>query len=388
MDEVLWRKDGSSFPVEYLSTPVTKNGKVTGAVVVFSDITERKKAQEAIERSMNIQRALDTMLNISLPPLTLKEVLSASLDAILSIPSFAILNKGAVFLTAEDEQSLELVVHRNLPDSLLQSCSQLPFGKCLCGTAAATREIVFVDHLSEEHEIRYDGIQPHGHYCIPIILEKRLLGVLNIYVAAGHVSDEEEKHGLKTVADTLGVVIERKQAEESLKQLAHNDILTGLPNRILFYDRMEQAQAFARRHSKKFGLMFLDLDHFKEINDTLGHDMGDELLKMAADRLLDCVRATDTVARMGGDEFTVILTETKVPENVELVAGNILKALSEPFELNGKPHKIGSSIGISIYPDDGRDSETLVKHADLAMYNAKRQRNAYCFFTDGLKSED
>jgi diguanylate cyclase (GGDEF)-like protein/PAS domain S-box-containing protein len=386
-DEVLWRKDGSSFPVEYLSTPVLKNGKVSGAVVVFTDITERKKAEEAIERSINIQRALDTMLNISLPPLTLKEVLSASLDAILSVPKFAILNKGAIFLTVKDESSLEMMVHKNLPDSLLQSCALLPFGKCLCGKAAATREIVFVDHLSDEHDIRYDGIQPHGHYCIPIMLENKLLGVLNIYVAAGHVSDAEEKAALKTVADTLGVVIERKQAEEALKKLAHNDILTGLPNRILFYDRMEQAQAFAQRHSKKFGLLFLDLDHFKEINDTLGHDMGDAVLKMAADRLLGCVRATDTVSRMGGDEFTVILTETKVPENVELVANNILKALSEPFILNGKPHEIGCSIGISIYPDDGRDSETLVKNADVAMYNAKRQRNTYYFFTDDLKGE-
>jgi len=387
MDEVLWRKDGSSFPVEYLSTPVLKNGKVSGAVVVFSDITERKKAEEAIERSMNIQRVLDRMLNISLPPLTLKEVLSTSLDAILSVPSFAILNKGAIFLAAKDGEILEMMVHKNLPDSLLQSCSLLPFGKCLCGKAAATREIVFFDHLSEEHEIKYDGIQPHGHYCIPIMLEKKLLGVLNIYVAAGHVSDEEEKLGLKTVADTLGVVIERKQAEEALKQLAHNDILTGLPNRILFYDRMEQALALAHRHEEKFAVLFLDLDHFKEINDTLGHDMGDVLLKMAADRLLGCVRATDTVARMGGDEFTVILTETKVPDNVELVANNILKALSDPFELNGKPHNIGSSIGIAIHPDHGRDTETLVKHADIAMYNAKRKRNCYCFFSDDLKGE-
>jgi len=378
--------DGSTFPAEVLLTSMPLEGRQVLQASV-RDISERKKAEEAIERAMNIQRVLDRMLNISLPPLTLKEVLSASLDAILSVPSLAILNKGAIFLTVQDEQTLELVVHRNLPDSLLESCALLPFGKCLCGKAAATREIVFFDHLNEEHEIKYDGIQPHGHYCIPIMLEKRLLGVLNIYVAAGHVSDEEEKHGLKTVADTLGVVIERKQAEEALKQLAHNDILTGLPNRILFYDRMEQAQALSFRRKEKFGVLFLDLDHFKEINDTLGHDMGDLLLKMAADRLLGCVRASDTVARMGGDEFTVILTETKVPDNVELVANNILKALSEPFELGGKPHNIGSSIGIAIYPDDGRDSETLVKHADIAMYNAKRKRNCYCFFTDDLKGE-
>lgn len=386
-DEVLWHKDGSSFPVEYISTPIIEGGTVAGAVVVFSDITERKKAQEAIEQALNIQRVLDTMLNISLPPLTLKEVLGKSLDAILSIPAFALLNKGAVFLVEQEEQVLELVVQRNLPDTLLESCGMLPFGKCLCGRAAASREIVYVNHLDERHEIKYDGIQPHGHYCIPIMLGSRLLGVLNIYVAAGHVAEENEQQALKTVADTLAVVIERKQAEEELQQLAHNDILTGLPNRTLFYDRMGQALAITQRHKQKFAVLFLDLDHFKEINDTLGHDMGDVLLKEAANRLLGCVRRMDTVARMGGDEFTVILTETRVPENVELVARHILKALSQPFELAGKPREIGCSIGIAIYPEDGRDSETLLKHADVAMYNAKRKRNTYCFYNNDLQDD-
>jgi len=387
-DEVLWHKGGSSFPVEYISTPIFESGRVTGAVVVFSDITERKKAQEAIEQALNIQRVLDTMLNISLPPLTLKEVLGKSLDAILSIPAFALLNKGAIFLVAQEEQSLELVVQRNLPDTLLESCGMLPFGKCLCGRAAASREIVYVNHLDERHEIKYDGIQPHGHYCIPIMLGGRLLGVLNIYVAAGHVAEENEQDALKTVADTLAIVIERKQAEEELQKLAHNDILTGLPNRTLFYDRMEQALAITQRHRQKFAVLFLDLDHFKGINDTLGHDMGDMLLKEAANRLLGCVRRMDTVARMGGDEFTVILTETKVPENVELVASHILKALSQPFELAGKPCKIGCSIGIAIYPEDGRDSETLLKHADVAMYNAKRERNTFCFYNNNPQADD
>ena len=380
------RKDGKEFPIE-IALSSTRIADKWNAIAVLRDITERKKAQRAIEQALNIQRVLDTMLNISLPPLTLKEVLGKSLDAILSIPAFALLNKGAVFLAVKEEQTLELVVHRNLSGALQESCALLPYGKCLCGRAAATREIVYVNHLTEEHEIRYEGIEPHGHYCIPIMLAGRLLGVLNIYVAAGHVADENESAALKTVADTLAVVIERKQDEEALQQLAHNDILTGLPNRTLFYDRMEQALAMTQRHKQKFAILFLDLDHFKEINDTLGHDMGDVLLKEVANRLLGCVRRMDTVARMGGDEFTIILTETKVPENVELVANKILKAISTPFDLVGKPYNIGCSIGIAIYPADGRDSETLIKHADTSMYFAKRQRNTFCFFTDNLQAD-
>lgn len=382
-DEVFWHKDGSSFPVDYTSTPVLKAGKLTGAVVVFSDITLRKQAQMKIELALHIQRVMDTILNISLPPLTLKEVLSKSLDAVLTIPTFSLQNKGSVFLVTEGGNTLEMVAQRNLPDSLLRTCRSLPFGRCLCGKAAAQREIIFENHLDESHEIRYDGIQQHGHYCLPIQAEGKLLGVLNIYVSHDHRCDEEEKAYLKTVADTMGVVIERKKAEEALIQLAHHDILTGLPNRTLFYDRLEQMIALMHRRENRFFLLFLDLDHFKEINDNLGHDVGDTVLKEAALRLQACVeRKSDTVCRMGGDEFTVILSEVDIPEQAGHVAERIIKALSQPFELNGEVHRLGCSLGIAQYPEQGKDSETLIKHADDAMYQAKKQRNTYCFFDD------
>lgn len=377
------RKGGAEFPVEISFSATLIAGKWHG-IGVLRDITERKKAQLEIELALNIQRVLDSILNLSLPTLTLKEVLFKSLDAFLSIPAFSLLNKGAVFLVIKDEQTLEMVAQRNLPDALLRSCAMLPFGKCLCGKAAATREIVFFNHLNDQHEIRYEGIQPHGHYCIPIMSEGRLLGVLNAYVAAGHVSDESEKRFIKTVADTLAVVIERKHAEERLQLLAHNDPLTGLPNRALFRDRLEQGLALAKRNQLGMAVLFLDLDRFKEINDTLGHDMGDALLGETANRLLACVRKTDTVARMGGDEFTVIVTETKTPESSELVAKKILQVLLEPFELSGTRCNVGCSIGIARYPEHGMDSETLLKNADAAMYHAKRKRNTFSSFSNNL----
>ena len=380
------RKDGAEFPIEISLSATRIAGKWNG-IAVLRDISERKKAQREIELALHIQRVLDSILNISLPPLTLKEVLFKSLDVFLSIPTFSLLNKGAIFMAVKDEQTLEMVAQRNLPDALLRSCTLLPFGKCLCGRAAASREIVFFNHLNDQHEISYDGIEPHGHYCIPIMSEGQLLGVLNAYVAAGHISDESEKKFLKTVADTLAVVIERKQTEEKLQRLAHNDTLTGLPNRTLFYDRLEQGLALARRHQQELAVLFLDLDHFKEINDTLGHDMGDALLRETTNRLLACVRKSDTVARMGGDEFTVILTEVKTPESAEHVAKNILKALLEPFELNGTLCKVGCSIGIVRYPVHGMDSETLLKHADEAMYHAKRKRNTFCSYNNNLSAD-
>jgi len=375
------RKGGMEFPIELSLSGTQIAGKWNG-IGLLRDITERKKAQQEIEQALNVQRVLDTILNISLPPLTLQAVLLKSLDAVLAIPTFALLNKGAIFVAVEGEDTLRMEAQRNLPNALLHACAMLPFGHCLCGKAAASREIVFFNHLNDQHVITYDGIQPHGHYCVPILSEGRTLGVLNAYVAAGHISDDAERRFLRPVADTLAIVIERKRDEERLRQMAHYDKLTGLPNRVLFYDRIERALAQARRHHEDFAVLFLDLDHFKAINDTLGHDMGDTLLKEAARRLLTCVRELDTVARMGGDEFTVIVTDMKTQEGAACVAKNILKALLEPFELNGTPHTIGCSIGIALFPVHGHDRETLLKHADVAMYQAKQQRNTFCFFTD------
>lgn len=335
-----------------------------------------------VEETLNIQRVLDEMLNISLPPLTMKEVMQKSLDAVLSIPAFALRNQGSIFLANEKGDHLEMIADRNLPDILMQSCSLLPLGKCLCGKAAANREIVYQNHLNDLHEIQYDGMQPHGHYCIPVLSEGRLLGVLNAYIEPGHERNKTEEGFLKNVADTLAVVIERKQAEEQLKKMAHFDNLTGLPNRSLFQDRLDQVLALSKRHKDEFAVLFLDLDHFKEVNDTLGHDAGDDLLSHAASRLLSCVRKSDTVARMGGDEFTVIVSEANAEGSVEYVARHIIESLIKPFELNGTQCQVGTSIGIAVYPHDGRDGETLLKHADIAMYEAKKERNTYRYFKD------
>jgi len=350
-------------------------------VLVLHDITERQHAQDRLAWDYEVQTVLDAILNISTQPPELKEILERSLDALLSMPSFSLLRKGAVFVSSEGRDELELVVHRGLPDTLQSACAHLPFGRCLCGKAAASHEIVFADCVDERHENTYDGIKPHGHYCTPILADGKVLGVINTYVTAGHIRKDREERFLRMVADTLASVIQRKRAEEQLEQLAHSDSLTGLPNRPLFYDRLEQTLAMARRHKQKFAVLFLDLDHFKEINDTLGHDTGDVLLKETANYLLGCVRETDTVARMGGDEFTIILTDVGFPEGAETVAKKVLEALARPFTLNGKEHVVGTSIGIAVYPSDGKDSEALVKNADTAMYQAKQSGNAYRFYS-------
>ncbi|HEY6873867.1 MAG TPA: EAL domain-containing protein [Geobacteraceae bacterium] len=177
-------------------------------------------------------------------------------------------------------------------------------------------------------------------------------------------------------------ITERKRAQDEIQQLAYYDALTGLPNRLLFCDRLSQAQAQASRDGRQAVVLFLDLDRFKEVNDTLGHSAGDELLKAVAGRLLACVRRTDTVSRLGGDEFVLILSSVHRDEDIAAIAQKIQDELAEPLLLGGQEIFCTCSIGIAVYPVDGEDVDTLLKNADIAMYQAKEQgRNTYQFFS-------
>jgi diguanylate cyclase (GGDEF)-like protein/PAS domain S-box-containing protein len=166
-----------------------------------------------------------------------------------------------------------------------------------------------------------------------------------------------------------------------MSHLAQHDSLTDLPNRVLLNDRINQAIARARRNRKQLALLFLDVDRFKNINDSLGHDVGDHLLQAVAQRLLACVRSTDTVSRQGGDEFVILLSEVTHTKDAALSAEKILLALSTPYVIDQHKLRVTASIGIVTYPDDGIDVEALMKNADLAMYHAKDSgRNNYQFF--------
>lgn len=182
---------------------------------------------------------------------------------------------------------------------------------------------------------------------------------------------------------TLEDVTEQRADAARVAFLAHHDQLTGLPNRILLGDRLRVALAQAARNKAGCGLMFLDLDRFKSINDTLGHAIGDELLIEVSRRLKISVRDSDTVARLGGDEFVVVLPSLKSAEDAEVVAKKILVSVGSPYELSGHPVRTSPSIGIALYPENAADGDELLKHADAAMYEAKQSgRNAYRFYTN------
>ncbi|GAB4267380.1 MAG: hypothetical protein Kow0065_17990 [Methylomicrobium sp.] len=176
-----------------------------------------------------------------------------------------------------------------------------------------------------------------------------------------------------------------KEAQAQLDFLAHHDALTRLPNRTLFRDRLGHALVHAKRENGTLAVLFLDLDRFKYVNDTLGHPIGDDLLQKAAERMSQTIRAQDTLARLGGDEFVLLLEDDSTAHHAVIVAHKLLQIFSQPMQIEGHALTVTASIGIALYPNDGDDVDTLLKHADLAMYQAKQQgRNTYQFFSSGL----
>ena len=202
-------------------------------------------------------------------------------------------------------------------------------------------------------------------------------------------SDQGGITGYVTVASDIS---EKKQAEEWILRQANYDSVTGLPNRHMFHKRLEAEVNASNQTGNPFALMFLDLDDFKEVNDSIGHDMGDLLLKEVGVRLLSCLRATDTlgregtIARLGGDEFTIILSHFKTNDDIHIIVQRILQVLAKPFQLGAYVVNISASIGVTIYPQDASDAESLIKNADQTMYDAKNKgRNTHSFFTPSIQ---
>jgi diguanylate cyclase (GGDEF)-like protein/PAS domain S-box-containing protein len=182
-------------------------------------------------------------------------------------------------------------------------------------------------------------------------------------------------------------VTEKKRSEETIWRLAYHDALTGLPNRLLYMDRLNTAIARAHRNGHKLSVMMLDLDRFKCVNDSLGHHIGDSLLQVVGERLKSAIRKGDTVSRIGGDEFMLLLAEIIHIKDASIIARKIINSFRDPFEFDGHRISITTSIGIAIYPDDGENADTLIQHADIAMYRVKETgRNHYKRFNPSMTS--
>jgi diguanylate cyclase (GGDEF)-like protein len=208
------------------------------------------------------------------------------------------------------------------------------------------------------------------------------------HIVAEVIERPIELEGKSVILSVARDITERKRAEQQLAYIATHDALTGLPNRVLFNDRLTLALAQALRRQQKLAVLLLDLDRFKDINDTLGHSVGDQLLRVTSKRLKTLLRKSDTLARMGGDEFLFLVPEIDRTDSATEVARKILESFREPFLVEEHELRTTASIGLTIFPDDGENADTLLKNADIAMYSAKQKgRNNYQRYTSPMKTK-
>ncbi|MCF3630783.1 sensor domain-containing diguanylate cyclase [Thalassospiraceae bacterium LMO-SO8] len=325
------------------------------------------------------ERTLNALLRTVVNRQPLDEVLHACLDIILSVSWLAIQRKGGVFLVRDEDQVLELVSHINLNPELQALCARVPFGRCLCGRAAATGKLLYTNCVDHRHEIRFDGMAAHGHYSVPLVDDGKVLGVVVLYLPHGHAADDSEAAFVHAIADILALVVRQKTLEEKLEKTvlelerqAYFDPLTKLYNRRSFDERLAEQHEFARRSGAPLSCFMLDLDFFKKVNDTYGHPSGDQVLRAVGQHLNQAKRRYDIAARYGGEEFCVVLPDTDLGTAAD-VAERLRRQIEEAeFDMgDGTRISITVSIGVAVL-GPGQSAEDLVKAADTALYRAKQ----------------
>ena len=341
-NEILTRSGGQRL-IQWTSTTLrSASGEVIGTASIGDDITERNKdAEQHRARMEDRYRAL----------------LEAAPDAMV------VVNEGGEIVLLNVQAEKQFGYRRDeLVGQKVTDIIPTGFAERLVADALRSAEEALAQQMGTGMELtgrRKDG----SGFPIEILL-----------------SPLESAEGTLVTA-AIRDITERKKADAQMIHWAQHDFLTDLPNRFLLNDRIDQAIAWALRHGKQIAVLFLDLDGFKYINDSLGHSIGDRLLQSIAKRLEQCVRAPDTVSRQGGDEFVVLLSEEEHWEDAAIVAGRMLQSVADAHAINQHDLHVTASIGVSVYPDDGMDAETLVKNADTAMYNAKENgRQSYQFF--------
>ncbi len=387
-------RDGRRF--EWNSQPQLVNGEIVGRVSSFRDISERGRAQALLAVEKNV-------LEMVVCGNALKAALRVLADhvEVLSGEMFC----AIVFRDDSEDSVLACATGRSLPGSVADSIVYQGRDD-LNGifTDISGRASSLAHDLSDEYSGVIEDLDTlpawAGYHermaryaiqtCFAVPIRASSGDLLGFIVAHYRHVSKQQPHDREltwVAANLSSIAIERRQAEERLQVMAHYDALTNLPNRVLFHDRLNQALARAERNKNLVALLFLDLDRFKAVNDTLGHDSGDQLLREVSVRLRQCVREADTVARLGGDEFTLILEQINSPADTVPIAGSIIEILSSPFVLDGQEAFVSPSIGITIYPGDGTSADHLVKNADFAMYRAKEEGgNSYRFFAPEMSA--
>jgi diguanylate cyclase (GGDEF)-like protein/PAS domain S-box-containing protein len=379
------RRDGTPIEIDASLGPLRDvGGNVTGIIAVVTDITQRKQLEQRQAMEHKVTRLLAESES-------LEEVMPQLIQAICEALGCAC---GARRVWNEREQKIVCAETWSEPSAEIEQfldVSREPrvlpkTSGGLLRRVLASGEPIWITNITEDASFRRGPeAQKAGlrsAFAFPIRFGNEVLGVMEFFSRASGQPDEVLMHSTRSIGSQIGQFMGRRQAEERVQHLAHFDELTGLPNRSMFNQRLGHALARARRADEPLAILFIDLDRFKNINDTLGHEAGDRVLKEISQRLRGCLREVDTVSRLGGDEFVVLIEGSSRPADVAEVAQKILVAVARPVMIEAQEFHVTASIGISTSPGDSNDLQGLMKNADIAMYRAKEQgKNNFQFYS-------
>ncbi|WP_274378621.1 diguanylate cyclase domain-containing protein [Desulforamulus profundi] len=371
-----------------------------GLSIYIHDITDYKLAQEKMSRQNQYLTSLHQTALALMDRLELDELLEA---IVFRAAALLGTEHGWIYLVNSDHS--EIILRLGIGHYKQLTGFRLQRGEGLAGKVWETGEPMTVEDYStwSGRSPKFDFIKIYAGVAVPLKSGQEVVGIIGIaFLEKNYPMGQEELMLLTGFAQLASIALdnarlyadaqqelgERRRIEEILRYLAYHDSLTDLPNRTLFNDRLSVALTQASPNNKRLAVMFLDLDYFKMVNDTLGHDTGDQLLKGIASRLSSLLRKGDTIARIGGDEFSILLQDIARTEDAAVVAQKIIDALKEPWIIGCHEFHITTSIGIALCPNDGEDVETLMKNADAAMYQAKELgRNNFQFYTPSMNTK-
>ncbi len=380
------KQDGSVLWLSMSAQPLfEESGSApSGVVTTIADVTQRKQ----VELQQAMEHRVTRLLSESE---TLEEVMPRLIQILCEALGCAC---GARWLRDDEAQVVARAETWSTPSTesmefvaLSGEAVSLPLAPGgLIRRAWDGGEPVWIDDVAQEAGFRRAPLAAkaglHGAFAFPIRFGNEVLGVMEFFSHDSRPPGDMLVQSTRLIGSQIGQFMARRQAEERVRHLVNYDELTALPNRSMFHQRADHALAQARRNAKALALLFIDLDRFKNINDTLGHDAGDRVLKDVADRLRGCLRESDTVGRLGGDEFVVLIEDMSESSHVAEVARKIIAAVARPIVIESQEVHVTASIGISTYPDDSADIESLMKNADISMYRAKEQgKNNYQFYS-------
>lgn len=385
VETVRMRKDGTRVNVS-ISTTVMRDaaGLPTGFLSLSTDITERKRAEQRRSLEAAVTRLLADARSIEEGMSRVLQTLCESLGFVYG--ARWVVERGKLTMhCAESWCAANPAIERFRSFSSARVQTPAGGGGLIRRVWSSVAPVWLADlereaGMRRTEEIRRAGLR--SAFAFPILVGEEFYGVIELFATDARPRDERVVETVQAVGVQIGQFTARKQAETHLQFFASHDPLTGLFNRSMFNERLQQALAQAARFERSLSLLFIDLDGFKLINDTLGHNAGDAMLAELATRLRATLREGDVIGRMGGDEFVVLIEEFAEVTQVAEVAKKVLETAARPFSLQGRECQVTASIGVSLYPEDGKDAQTLLKNADIAMYLVKQQgKNSFRFYS-------